>query len=77
MQIENYNEPFLDSLSEYDDGRDLSNYDFKNDGLCSPYDDSNKRKLAYRHRFIAEKYSQVLLEVIFHCQFSLIKIPYE
>ncbi|WOL13230.1 hypothetical protein Cni_G21999 [Canna indica] len=63
-QIENYNEPFLDALSEYDDGRDLSNYDFKNDGLSSPYDDPNKRKLAYRHRIIAEKYSQGLHKVL-------------
>lgn len=61
MQIDKYNEPFLDALSEYDDGRDLSNYDFKSDGLASPCDDSNKRKLAFRHRSIAEKYSQVLL----------------
>lgn len=60
LQIENYNEPFLHSLSEYDDGQDLSNYDFNNDGFCFPYDDSNKKKLAYRHRLIAQKYSQVL-----------------
>lgn len=58
-QIENYNKPFLSSLSQYDDGQDLSNYDFKQDGFCPPYDDVNKRKLAYRHRVIAEKYKQV------------------
>nr|CAD1831055.1 unnamed protein product [Ananas comosus var. bracteatus] len=57
-EIENYNEPFLNSLTEYDDGRDLSNYDFENDGFTSPFDDSNKRKLAYRHRSIAEKYAK-------------------
>lgn len=62
--IENYNEPYLDALSEYDDGRDLSNYDFSNDGFSSPYDDANKRKLAYRHRSIAEKYSQGLHKVL-------------
>lgn len=60
MQIENYNEPFLNSLTEYDDGRDLSIYDFENDGFTSPFDDSNERKLAYRHRSIAEKYAKVL-----------------
>ncbi|KAJ8465896.1 hypothetical protein OPV22_028448 [Ensete ventricosum] len=63
-EIENYNEPFLDSLSEYDDGQDLSNYDFNKDGFCFPYDDSNKKKLAYRHRLIAQKYSQGLNKVL-------------
>lgn len=66
LQIEKNNEPFLDSLIEYDDGRDLSDYDFKNDGFSFPYDDSNKRKLAYRHRSIAEKYSQVRIEHSFY-----------
>ncbi|KAG9452950.1 hypothetical protein H6P81_005854 [Aristolochia fimbriata] len=59
-QIENYNEPCLDSLREFDDGRDLSEYDFKNDGFGSPCDDINKRKLAYRHRVIAQKYAKGL-----------------
>ena len=61
MQIENYNKPFLDALSQYDDGLDLSDYDFNQDGCSSPYDDLNKRKLAYRHRIIADKYKQVLI----------------
>ncbi|KAJ7952666.1 Plant intracellular Ras-group-related LRR protein [Quillaja saponaria] len=43
-QIENYNKPFLDALSQYDDGRDLSDYDFNQDGLDSPHDDANKKK---------------------------------
>ncbi|XP_024026518.1 eyes absent homolog 4 [Morus notabilis] len=55
-EIENYNKPFLSSLSQYDDGQDLSSYDFKQDGFGPPYDDVNKRKLAYRHRVIADKY---------------------
>lgn len=59
-QIENYNEPFLDALSEYDDGRDLSDYDFNKDGFSTPYDNPNKTKLAYRHRVIAQKYMQGL-----------------
>ncbi|XP_077244940.1 protein phosphatase EYA-like [Tasmannia lanceolata] len=63
-QIENYNEPFLGALSDYDDGRDLSNYDFNNDGFSAPYDDPNKRKLAYRHRLIAQKYAQGLHRVL-------------
>lgn len=70
LQIEKNNEPFLDSLIEYDDGRHLSDYDFKNDGFSFPYDDSNKRKLAYRHRSIAEKYSQVRMEHSFYVSIS-------
>ncbi|WCJ20656.1 hypothetical protein M5689_002875 [Euphorbia peplus] len=58
--IENYNMPFLDALSRYDDGRDLADYDFNQDGFKSPHDDENKRKLAYRHRVIADKYMQGL-----------------
>lgn len=64
-QIENYNEPFLDSLREYDDGRDLSGYDFSKDDFAPPYDDPNKRKLAYRHRMIGQKYAQVLIALKF------------
>lgn len=63
-QIENYNEPFLDALKEYDDGRDLSDYDFSSDGFGPPCDDPNKRKLAYRHRIIAEKYAQGLHNIL-------------
>ncbi|OVA01286.1 hypothetical protein BVC80_1653g102 [Macleaya cordata] len=63
-QIENYNKPFLDALSEYDDGRDLSDYDFSRDSVSSPHDDLNKKKLAYRHRIIAHKYAQGLHNVL-------------
>ncbi|CAB4309680.1 unnamed protein product [Prunus armeniaca] len=59
-QIENYNKSSLDALSQYDDGRNLSDYDFNQDGFGPPYDDSNNRKLAYRHRFIAHRYKQGL-----------------
>ena len=61
MQIENCNKPFLDALSQYDDGRDLSDYDFSEDGFGPLNDDINKRKLAYRHRIIAQKYKKVLV----------------
>lgn len=64
MQIENYNKPFLDALVRYDDGRDLSVYDFNQDGFGPPPDDDNKRKLAYRHRDIAEKYEKVFNNII-------------
>ncbi|KAF9623636.1 hypothetical protein IFM89_003643 [Coptis chinensis] len=63
-QIENYNNPFLDALSAYDDGQELSNYDFSKDGLSPPLDDFNKRKLAYRHRVVAQKYSKGLHSII-------------
>lgn len=61
LQIEDCNEPFLDSLRQYDDGQDLSRYDFKKDDFSTPTDDLNKRKLAYRHRSIARKYEKVLI----------------
>ncbi|KAM7493965.1 hypothetical protein LguiB_028574 [Lonicera macranthoides] len=62
-QIENCNKPFLDALSQYDDGRDLSDYDFSEDGFGPLNDDINKRKLAYRHRIIAQKYKKGLHSV--------------
>lgn len=62
-QIENYNMPHLDSLSQYDDGRDLSDYNFDQDGVTAPNDDLNKRKIAYRHRIIAQRYKQGLTGV--------------
>uniref|UniRef100_A0A7N0UZR4 protein-tyrosine-phosphatase n=1 Tax=Kalanchoe fedtschenkoi TaxID=63787 RepID=A0A7N0UZR4_KALFE len=59
-QVENYNSPSLDALSEYDDGRELGDYDFRNDNLGPPSDDVNKRKLAYRYRMISKTYQQGL-----------------
>jgi hypothetical protein len=77
-QIENYNEPYLNALSEYDDGRDLTSYDFEADCFSSPYDDVNKKKLAYRHRAIGEKYAKVTQELpclsLFTLKFFLHKI---
>ena len=58
-QIEDYNQPFLDALKHYDDGRDLSDYNFGMDEFRPLPDDVNKRKLAYRHRLIAHKYKKV------------------
>ncbi|KAF8027224.1 hypothetical protein BT93_E0208 [Corymbia citriodora subsp. variegata] len=62
-QIENFNEPFLDSLSKFDDGRDLSDYDFDQDGFGPPKDDANKRKLAYRLRATASMYEKGLRNI--------------
>ncbi|CAO2819587.1 unnamed protein product [Amaranthus hypochondriacus] len=59
-QIETFNEPVIDTLIPYDDGLDLSDYDFSQDNIGPPKDDQNKRKLAYRHRIIAQKYKQGL-----------------
>ena len=67
MQIESCNKPFLSCLSEYDDGRDLSDYNFGQDGFGPPNDDENKRKLAYRHRVISQKYEKVRLFSPVHC----------
>lgn len=66
VQIENHNKPYLDVLSRYDDGRNLSEYDFSKDEFGASYDDDNKRKLAYRHRVIAQRYKQVSKRVPFH-----------
>ncbi|KAK3041607.1 hypothetical protein RJ639_000741 [Escallonia herrerae] len=63
-QIENSNKPFLDSLIQYDDGQDLADYDFSEDGFGASSDDINKRKLAYRHRAIADKYKKGLRNVL-------------
>ncbi|KAI4327264.1 hypothetical protein L6164_019747 [Bauhinia variegata] len=63
-QIENYNKPFLDVVNQYDDGKDLSNYDFNEDGFGPSHDDTNNRKLAYRHRVIAQKYIQGLQNIL-------------
>ena len=71
MQIENYNEPYLNALSEYDDGRDLTSYDFEADCFSSPYDDVNKKKLAYRHRAIGEKYAKVSQQLLYLALFPL------
>lgn len=53
-------------MREYDDELDLTDYDFKNDGFvgASFNDDDNKRKLAYRHRIIAQKYKEVLFTLL-------------
>ncbi|EPS73027.1 hypothetical protein M569_01732 [Genlisea aurea] len=64
-QIENFNQPYLDVLSEYDDGLDLSSYNFDQDGFGMPMDCIiNKRRLAYRHRIIGEKYSKGLHNIL-------------
>uniref|UniRef100_A0A1J3EDA3 protein-tyrosine-phosphatase n=1 Tax=Noccaea caerulescens TaxID=107243 RepID=A0A1J3EDA3_NOCCA len=63
-QIEDCNEPYIDSLRQYDDGKDLSQYDFKQDDFTTPTDDLNKRKLAYRHRAVAHKYEKGLRPLI-------------
>lgn len=59
-QVENYNEPTLQVWRKYDDGRDLSAYDFKSDELNEAQDEANSQKLAYRHRQISHLYSQGL-----------------
>lgn len=60
--------PYLDIMSQYDDGTDLTHYDFDNDGFSPPADDVNKRKLAYRHRVIAQKYKKVFLGCFQPCK---------
>ncbi len=57
--MEDWNEPNLMALQDYDDGIDLSSYDFDHDNLGLIPDATNKRKLAYRHRFVGHLYSKV------------------
>ena len=57
--MENYNQPFVGALRDFDDLRDLSDYDFMSDGFTAPTDDDSKRKLAYRFRVASQKYAQV------------------
>lgn len=76
-QVENFNEPHLDTWNEYDDGMDLSNYDFNNDGLAQPCDDANKRKLAYRLRSIGNKYAQGLHKLLDNEQIKVWKDLYD
>ncbi|CAI9095411.1 OLC1v1031362C1 [Oldenlandia corymbosa var. corymbosa] len=60
-QVDFCNEPYLDATADYDNGRDLSNYDFNHDGFGNtPDEEINKIKLAYRHRVIAERYNKGL-----------------
>ncbi|KAI5071415.1 hypothetical protein GOP47_0013666 [Adiantum capillus-veneris] len=59
-QVEDFNEPNLESWKKFDDGRDLSTYDFNSDGLGETKDLANNQKLAYRHRRISELYLQGL-----------------
>ncbi|KAM7254278.1 hypothetical protein ACFE04_031960 [Oxalis oulophora] len=75
--IENCTQPFLDSLRDYDDGKDLSDYDFDQDGFTSPSDDLTKRKLAYRHRAIANKYQQGLRKLVDKDMISLFDDLYD
>ncbi|KAL6553980.1 hypothetical protein OROMI_019653 [Orobanche minor] len=63
-QIENFNQSYLDVLNEYDDGLDLSDYNFREDGFGLPLDALNKRKLAYRYRVIAENYHKGLRNIL-------------
>ncbi|KAK4486947.1 hypothetical protein RD792_006262 [Penstemon davidsonii] len=63
-QIDSSNQPYLDALNQFDDGIDLSDYNFSADGFSSKIDAHNQRKLAYRHRVIAEKYRKGLHDIL-------------
>ncbi|KAL3848829.1 hypothetical protein ACJIZ3_010711 [Penstemon smallii] len=63
-QIESSNQPYLDALNQFDDGIDLSDYNFSADGFGPKIEAHNKRKLAYRHRVIADKYRKGLFDIL-------------
>ncbi|CAM6064517.1 unnamed protein product, partial [Sphagnum tenellum] len=67
-QVEDWNEPNLMALQDYDDGIDLKSYDFDHDNLGLIPDATNKRKLAYRHRFVRHLYSKGLEKLLNHEQ---------
>jgi len=76
-QVEDWNEPNLMALQDYDDGIDLSSYDFDHDNLGLIPDATNKRKLAYRHRFVGHLYSKVQqIHPIHICPLELYTIWY-
>jgi len=75
--VEDWNEPNLMALQDYDDGIDLSSYDFDHDNLGLIPDATNKRKLAYRHRFVGDLYSKVQqIHPIYICPLGLYTIWY-
>jgi len=67
-QVEDLNEPNLMALQDFDDGIDLRNYDFDLDDIGLLPDATNRRKLAYRHRFVGELYSKGLEKLLSHEQ---------
>ncbi|CAK9207324.1 unnamed protein product [Sphagnum jensenii] len=67
-QVEDLNEPNLLALQDFDDGIDLRNYEFDLDDIGLLPDATNRRKLAYRHRFVGELYSKGLEKLLSHEQ---------
>ncbi|KAJ1257581.1 hypothetical protein BS78_10G007200 [Paspalum vaginatum] len=59
-----YNEPYLNALSEFDDGRDLASFDFEADCFASFYGGVDKRRRVYRLRTIGEKYAKGLEKIL-------------
>lgn len=53
-QMESIDQPSLRHIALYDDGADLGGYDFGADGLGPPTSDDERRKLAYRYRYMVE-----------------------
>ena len=49
VQLEDLDQATVTALSEWDDGADVSSYDFDNDALNRPIDPKQMRKLAYRY----------------------------
>ncbi|KAG0570103.1 hypothetical protein KC19_6G138800 [Ceratodon purpureus] len=76
-QVENFNEPSLLSLQDFDDGADLSDYNFDGDNLTVPVDAANKKKLAYRHRFVGGLYERGLENLLTQAQLTEWKNLYE
>ncbi|WVZ82929.1 hypothetical protein U9M48_030132 [Paspalum notatum var. saurae] len=59
-----YNEPYLNALSEFDDGRDLASFDFEADCFASFHGAVDKRRRVYRLHAIGEKYVKGLEKIL-------------
>lgn len=58
LQVEEYNHSNVNSLQEYDDGADLSNFKFEA-SLKPKFDADSLRNMRYLHRYISQLYEQV------------------
>eukprot|EP00301_Raphidiophrys_heterophryoidea_P006779 c12707_g1_i2.p1 GENE.c12707_g1_i2~~c12707_g1_i2.p1 ORF type:complete len:491 (-),score=133.09 c12707_g1_i2:196-1557(-) len=58
--LENVDQPHVDALTSFDDGRDLRGYDFDHDEVSQDLESvANRRRLAYRYRIIRNLYEKV------------------
>jgi len=64
-EIEELDQPQINSLTRYDDGRDLSSYNFKADKMLKPDGSTDLKKLSYRFRVVKNIYDKRTLTNLF------------